>query len=336
MDRRLHFVGTLPQFADAEEAFRWQRGELAGQLRRISGGETGRRLQWFVPVVKELKRSGAVRVVKDGDWTAYDDTDRLAARRLEPGQIPLRIADDALAEFELLRAQGAPATTEQPLQVGVPGYLDMALFIFGPLGVFKHARAFLEAAGAQIERVHAEQRDRVVFQLELPLALIAVTATPLPLRRTMAEVMASLVTRQAARAPEGTRFGVHLCFGDLGHRALRQPRSAAPMVALANAVVRRWPAGRPLDYLHLPMSGGEEPPPTGAAFYAPLRRLRPGPAVVVAGIAHERQDERAQLRVRDHVETALGRPVDLATSCGLGRRSPAEADGAVARMRSLL
>lgn len=84
------------------------------------------------------------------------------------------------------------------------------------------------------------------------------------------------------------------------------------------------------------MSGGDEPPPTSAAFYAPLRRLRQGSAVVVAGIAHERQDEQAQLTVRDHVETALGRLVDLATSCGLGRRSPAQAEGAVARMRSLL
>ncbi|WIX77808.1 hypothetical protein QRX50_41480 [Amycolatopsis carbonis] len=335
MDRRLHFVGTLPQFADADEAFRWQRGELAGQLRRISGGETGKRLQWFVPVVKELKRSGAVRVVKDGDWTGYDDTDRLAARRLEPGQIPLHIADDALAEFELLRASGNPATAGEPLQVGAPGYLDMALFIFGPLGVVKHARAFLRAAQAQISRVQAAEGDRVVFQLELPLALIAVTAAPPPLRRLVAELMAFLVPRQAARAPEGTRFGVHLCFGDLGHRALRQPRSAAPMVALANAVVRRWPVGRPLDFVHLPMSGGDEPPPA-AAFYAPLRRLRPGSAVVVAGIAHERQDERAQLTVRDHVETALGRPVDLATSCGLGRRSPAQAEGAVTRMRALL
>ncbi|MEV6903029.1 hypothetical protein [Amycolatopsis sp. NPDC051372] len=119
--------------------------------------------------------------------------------------------------------------------------------------------------------------------------------------------MAFLVTRQAARAPEGTRFGVHLCFGDLGHRALRQPRSAAPMVALANAVVRRRPAGRPLDFVHLPMFGGDEPPPTSAAFYARLRRPAAGIAVVVAGIAHERQDERAQLTVRDHVETALGR-----------------------------
>ncbi|QYN17938.1 hypothetical protein [Amycolatopsis sp. DSM 110486] len=329
-------MGTLPQFADAGEAFRWQRGELAGQLRRISGGETGKRLQWFVPVVKELKSSGAVRVVKDGDWTGYDDTDRLVARRLEPGQIPLHIADDALAEFELLRASGTPATAEEPLQVGVPGYLDMALFIFGPLGVFKHARAFLRAADAQISRVRAAEGDRVVFQLELPLALIAVTAAPPPLRRLVAELMAFLVTRPAARAPEGTRFGVHLCFGDLGHRALRQPRSAAPMVALANAVVRRRPAGRPLDFVHLPMSGGDEPPPTSAAFYAPLRRLRAGSAVVVARIAHERQDEQAQLTVRDHVETALGRLVDLATSCGLGRRSPAEAEGAVARMRSLL
>jgi hypothetical protein len=42
--RHLHFVGTMPQFADARTALAWQLDELAGQIRRVSGGETGPRL----------------------------------------------------------------------------------------------------------------------------------------------------------------------------------------------------------------------------------------------------------------------------------------------------
>ncbi|MEU4668074.1 hypothetical protein AB0F91_08910 [Amycolatopsis sp. NPDC023774] len=224
MDRRWHFVGTLPQFADAEEAVRWHRGELAGQVRRIGGGETGKRLQWFVSVVEELKHSGAVRVVKDGDWTAYDDIDHLAARRLEPERIPLHIADDVLAEFELLPASGTPATAQQPLQVGVPAYLDMTLFLFGPLGVAKHARAF-------------RRRGR-----------------------------AHLACARRGGRPGGVPAGA------AAHRAAAPPASGTRRRGRRN---RAPAAGR-----------------TG-------RRT-----------------------VRDHVETALGRPVDLAPSCGPGGARP--------------
>jgi hypothetical protein len=56
----------------------------------------------------------------------------------------------------------------------------------------------------------------------------------------------------------------------------------------------------------------------------------------VAGIAHENQDHTAQLTVRTLVEQALGTTVDIATSCGLGRRTPEQAKQAVAAMQALL
>jgi hypothetical protein len=81
------------------------------------------------------------------------------------------------------------------------------------------------------------------------------------------------------------------------------------------------------------MSGGDQPPTTDAAFYAPLRRLHDMP--LIAGIAHELQDPSDQLRVRELVETAARGPVDIATSCGLGRRTPAQAELAVQAMLKL-
>jgi hypothetical protein len=209
-----------------------------------------------------------------------------------------------------------------PLQIGVPGYLDMALFIFGPLGVLRHARTFLAAIAEQITEIQREAGKRVVFQLEVPAAPIAVVSAPPPLRPLLAEFMAHLITRPVA-GPQGTRFGVHLCLGDLGHHALTQLRDASPLVILANAIAHRWPEGRPLDYVHLPMSGGDVPPTAEPGFYAPLRGLRlPESVEVIVGIAHEEQDRKTQLAVRELVETALGRPAGIATSCGLGRRIP--------------
>lgn len=336
--RALHFLGTMPQFDDATAALSWQLTELDGRLRRLTGGETGPRLLWFVPFIKELKSSGKIRAVRDGDWTDYDDVDRLTVRRgarLTPADLPLRIAEYARQDLAALAAVDPAARL--PLQIGVPGYLDMALFIFGPLGVLRHARTFLAALTEQITAIQCEAGDQVVFQLEVPAALIAVASAPPPLRRLLAEFMAHLVTRPVARAPHGTRFGVHLCLGDLGHHALKQLKDASPLVILANAIARRWPEGRALDYVHLPMSGGDIPPATDPGCYAPLRGLRlPGGVDLIAGIAHEEQDRRTQLAVRDLVENALGRPVDIATSCGLGRRTPAAATAAVTSMRALL
>ncbi|MFJ4467911.1 hypothetical protein ACIP2X_10615 [Streptomyces sp. NPDC089424] len=338
--RRLHFVGTMPQFGTAAEAFSWQVSQLGDRVRRLSGGETGPRLSWFVPLVKELKNDPKIRAVREGDWTDYDDVDRLAVRRgyeLRPEDIPLRLAAWAQEELAVLDAAGTPATAERPLQIGVPSPLDLALFILGPAGALRHVSVFLKAVAAQIERIVAVGGDRVVLQLETPAALIAVSSAPTPLRRAVAELMGRLTLQQVTRAPHGTRLGLHLCLGDMGHKARVRMRNADPLVRLANVLARRWPSGRTLEYLHLPLCGGEQPPSTDPDFHAPLRRLRiPASVELVAGIAHEKQGRDDQLAVRALVEAATGRRVDIATACGLGRRSAAEADEAVARMLLLL
>ncbi|NAZ75435.1 hypothetical protein GTQ99_08370 [Kineococcus sp. T13] len=340
--RRMHLVGTLPQFHDAAEALAWQVGELAGRVRRLSGGETAERSRWIVPVVQRLAQQPVLRRTRSGDWTGYDDVDRFAlrrGRRLLPEHLDLRIAEHAEQELELLARSSHPATPDLPLQVGLPGHLDVALFAFGAAGVPRTAAVVRRALGREIARAVAGAGTSVVFQLELPAELVALTAAPAPARPALARVLAALVVRQVAEAPPGTRFGVHLCLGDLGHRALRQLPSAAPLARLTTALVRAWPAGRPLEFVHLPLSGGDGTPPADPAFYAPLRALRavvPEHVQLIAGLAHEEQPIEEQVRLLAVVEDALGRRVDVATSCGLGRRPPAAAAAAVRATLRLL
>lgn len=340
--RRMHLVGTLPQFDEPGAALSWQLNDLQGQVRRLSGGETGERAMWIVPVVQRLAHEPVVRRVRSGGWTGYDDVDRFAVRRgrrLEPRHLDLRVAQYGAEELRVLSDLGHPATEDMPLQVGVPGNFDMALFSFGPVAALRLAPVFRRRLGQDIAALIAQAGPAVVFQLELPVELVAVAAAPGPVQPVAARVVARSVLRQVAEAPAGARFGVHLCLGDLGHRALRQLPDTAPLVHLTNALVRWWPRGRRLDFVHLPMSGGNRPPPLDPGFYAPLRGLGetvPVETELIAGLAHEEQTLTEQVQVLQLVEDALDRTVDVATSCGLGRRSPLEADAAVRRTLKLL
>jgi hypothetical protein len=175
-----------------------------------------------------------------------------------------------------------------------------------------------------------------VFQIEVPVELVFVARMPRWLQPAMARYMASVITSQAAEAPEGARFGIHLCLGDLNHRALARMRNTEPVVQLANAIARRWPAGRPLEFVHAPFAAAEEPPVIEPDWYRPLERLRlPANTRFVAGFAHEGQDLSAQLAIRSSIERVVNGPVGVATSCGLGRREPAAAEAAIRRTAEL-
>jgi hypothetical protein len=339
--RRAHFVGSLPG-DDAAGAMTGAARAVGGALLTVPDGETGPRREWIVPMVERLRRRPEIEDVRPGDWSTYEDIPRLRVRpghRLFGTSIELGIAEAARAARPAFTALRAELGADRPVrfQVGIPSDLDLAFFAFGPAGPVRHKRAWTEALAAAMHDTAAEFGDDVVFQLEIPAELILLARTPAPARPAAARLLARSVTGLAQAAPAGARLGLHLCLGDLGHRSLQRLADAGPLVTLANAVAAGWPAGRTLDYVHLPLAAADLPPVTEPAFYRPLAGLAlPAGVRVIGGYAHEDQDLATQLRVRDLVETAVGGPVDVATSCGLGRRTPAAAAAALARTAELL
>jgi hypothetical protein len=149
-------------------------------------------------------------------------------------------------------------------------------------------------------------------------------------------MMARGVANLARNAPEGARFGVHLCLGDLNHRALGRLSDVAPLVALANAIGSLWPVGRPLEYVHAPFAAAEQAPPASPEWYSALRKLRlPADTRFVAGIAHEDQELTVQRGLVSMLDELIGDRVGVSTSCGLGRRTPEAAAKALDRVREL-
>ncbi|MDQ3530200.1 MAG: hypothetical protein M3425_09690 [Actinomycetota bacterium] len=320
---------------DAEEAMSTALAELGPTLHTLPDGETGSRRNWIIHIVESLRGHPDLELGKDGSWTDYDDTPVFKIRRghtlygasLDFGHVAAFDASYPL--FRRLRA--ANDLPDLAFQVGIPGDFDMALFVLGPTGAFLHRRPFTEATLREIHAIHERAGDDVVFQIEVPAELVFVARMPDRLQPLMAGLLGRGITRLAQASPAGARFGVHLCLGDMNHRALGRMRDLSPIVHLANALIDAWPPQRRLEHVHAPFAAAETPAPTSPAFYAPLGQLRlPHHVRFVAGLVHEDRSIDEQRQLLGLVEQLLGRPVGVATACGLGRR---EREPALATLR---
>ncbi|GAC1658922.1 MAG: hypothetical protein NVS9B1_19970 [Candidatus Dormibacteraceae bacterium] len=296
----------------------------------MSDGETGERKNWIIHIVEAFRAHPDLEVAREGDWSDYDKTPRFRVakgKHLSPDAIDLGYAATFRANYAIFKAlrqkYDHPALA---YQVGIPGDLDLALFAFGPAGILTRRRPFTEATVREITAIQREAGDDVVFQIEVPAELVFVAQMPPPLRPLVARYMASGIRRLAKLSPSGTRFGIHLCLGDMNHRALTRMSDVGPVVQLANAIGRGWPAGRPLEYVHAPFAAANIAPVLDEQWYAPLSKLSlPAGTRFVAGCIHEDLTVDEQRSLIELIEKRLRTRVDLATACGLGRRDQAAA-----------
>lgn len=338
--RSVHLVGSYPA-DDTRQAMTITANECGRYLRSLPDGEVGDRRNWIVHIVEAFRRHPDLELARDGDWSGYDNRPlfkvkpgrRLTSAAIDPGHAAA--AKASYLDFRDVRTQNA--LDQLTFQVGIPGDLDLGLFTFGTAGAFTKRALFRDALAAEMGEIATWGQRDVLFQLEIPVELIMVATAPAPLRGLAANFLASSAVRLVAAAPPGSRFGIHLCLGDLNHRALKRLTSTAPLVALTRALVRSWPRGRDLEYVHLPLAAGDQVPATQPTFYRDMGRLAslPPNLRIIAGLVHEDQDLDEQIRILRIVESYVGRPVDVATACGMGRRGTDAARQAVQRAAAL-
>ena len=337
--RGAHLVGSIPA-ASAESAMSDALDRLGERLHTLPDGETGRRKDWIIHIIEAFRAHPDLEVAREGDWSGYDRTPRFKVRAghsftsagLDLGYA--REFRESYPTFRTLREKSK--RLDLAFQVGIPSDLDMTLFTFGPAGLLTRRRAFTGATVRDIEAIHREAGDDVVFQIEVPAELVFVAQMPPPLRPLVARYMASGISRLARLSPAGSRFGIHLCLGDMNHRALATLKDVRPVVQLANAIAAGWPANRSLEYIHAPFAAAGIPPTLDPGWYAPLADLRiPTWTRFVAGCVHEDLSLADQQLVLRLIEEKVGHRVDVATACGLGRRTPAAAVAAMERTAAL-
>lgn len=329
--RSAHLVGSTP-FTDADEALDLFFERLAPHLRWVPDGETGDRQNWIIGLLESFREHPDLELTKAGDWSDYDRTPTYRVRRghrFSSANLDLGFARHFAESWPLFQARrDAAGETVAPglaFQVGIPGDFDLAIFTFGnPVTALRYRSVFRNATLRDVRAIHAQAGDQVVYQVEVPAELVFLTRLPGPAVAPAARFLASGICQLARGAPEGSRWGIHLCLGDMNHRAYGRLRDVTPIVALAEAIVRGWPAGRRLEFLHAPLAAAADPPPLEQEFYAPLARLAnrlPPGTRFIAGIVHEGRTLDEQRELLAQLDGLLGAPVDVACSCGLGRRS---------------
>ena len=114
--------------------------------------------------------------------------------------------------------------------------------------------------------------------------------------------------------PADVEAGIHLCYGDSGHRHFCEPADARHLADVANGVSAR--ARRPIDWIHMPVPKERD----DDAYFAPLAdlRLKPG-CELYLGLVHM-TGGLAGTRRRIAAAEKFVRDFGIATECGFGRR----------------
>jgi len=323
-DRSVHLVGTIPA-PSTEAALDLVDDALGSTLGPVvPDGETGDRLDWVNRLVQNLRSHPDLELAREGDFSSYENTPAFKVRKGHDfTSVDLDYLEEFKASWPVFEAFRSRRGGDLALQVGIPGHIDLSFISFGfnlPRGL-RNLKPFRAASIEAVERIHAIAGDGVVFQLEVPIELILLTRLPAPIRGLATRLLAREALKVVAGAPEGARFGIHHCYGDLNHESMGRPKSAATLVRFSNALIRGWPAGRRLEFVHAPFALGKVPPPVDREFYAPLGDLDlPADTRFIAGFVHEGRSREELVGIRDTIEDIMSRSVDVAASCGLGRR----------------
>lgn len=359
--RKIKFVGSLPPSVTAEgplnamdwalSASGWYQGHAD-----LTGVPCDLDTRWIINHLNALAARPAFRTLRSGDSRDYA---HMPIYRIARGHT--LTADDVsmnrvatlkgvIDAYRELREEHRRAPIRKnlgpmpPLQISLPCPLDLALFTFvgklqarhpiralrGAYLALRHLKKFGRAMAVEVGDVnaYAAQHDvALVWQLEAPSVLYAMNLVPRFLQAGVAHVLAELIASTLARIWD---FGMelHLCDGDLGHKAITQgtPEQMVTFLERLGPLLDHHGVDRPP--VHLPFACGDQPARTDAEWYAPLARLDED-WTIYAGVVDEHNGKASYIALR-HVETQSRRvAAAVATACGLGRRSYSDAMDAV-------
>ena len=350
---RIHFVGSIAG-NNADEVFRNCCGAVGNFVARIPDGETGYRSKYIShlahtvyakhPDVVTVSRPPPVDPDNPREWRkpgedwipmATDASD-LWKFGLRKGVRTLRFETLGYAEAAIESYKAFCAVREQGIipagvrfQVSLPAVVDgMGFFVdrFADMRYF--IPAYENAMAADIRRMLevippgdlAIQWDNVASVLEHE-ARVAGHKLPMKIPFLARMLMGSpdkrfrqILKTFAANVPPEVEFGIHFCYGDIGHKHIFEPRDLSVCVHLANEAVNH--AGRKVNWVHIPVPRDRK----DDAYYRPLQQLSDATHLYL-GLVHLTggvEGTKTRIEVAKKYKPDFG----ISTECGFGRRPP--------------
>jgi hypothetical protein len=341
--RSVLLLGSMP-FEDEEACMRRALDTVGPYLFSLPDGEVGEKTRefprgirsaWVIYAVEVLTRDTASwRVVKPAvrgeDGMAMDYG---TVQQLKPLRSPGAMADYVHFDYDgfvrssypiFQRLRHARGLDGVKFQMGVPTGFAMGFAFASKINWLRYTSAFNTVIAREVNAAVEAFGDDLIVQIEVPPEMYAAYMLPTPLMGLALRPVHDLLNK----IHPGTQIGMHLCLGDFHNEALVHPKTLDKMVKFSNRLIDSWPTQHRLVYMHYPFAEGAVPPALDADHYRPLNQIRLLPGTrFVAGFAHEKRTPDENKRILAAIEAARGTTVDVACSCGLGRRTPEVAQG---------
>lgn len=336
--RKALLIGSLP-FDNEKECMTRALDVLGQRLFCLPDGEIGdkteafpkgNRIAWVVYALEKITQDSSnwqtVKKAKrgeDGMAVSYDDF-----QKLSPLRTPKEMPDHVQLGYDQYFEKNYPVfqqlllekeTPKMKFQVGFPTGFAMGFAFKSEIQWLRYTYAFNTVFAREINAIKSQAGNNVIFQLEVPAELYAAYKLP----SFMVGLSLLPILDLLSKIEPGAEIGMHLCLGDFHNEALVHPKTLNKMVSFSNLLVEKWPAKHKLAYIHYPFAEAQTPPSDQAAHYKPLKNIiLPAETRFVAGFVHEKNDLDRNRLIRDRIEEGRGHAVDIASSCGLGRRTP--------------
>ena len=340
----LLLVGSVG-LRSAEEVFRTVSKVIGDRIKRMPDGETGSRSLWVYWPRQVLERNDAFEVDPDEAARGTRSTSAVEGVRRWIGNEAAKQGEPPPPRMRLRTGIAA-----SQVDLGALGYADVAMESYD---IFRRLRAanvirpgmkfqvslpttaaFLNAHIVYSQHAEIEPIYRARLLDEVHRMARAIDASDLAIQWDVSTEMAQLEGVRHAHfgdvkngifdrlkihceaVPRDIELGIHLCYGDYGHRHWKEPASTENMVTVYNGLSER--VTRPINWLHMPVPKGRD----DEAYYEPLRRLRLKPETTLyLGLIHLTdgiEGARHRMSAASNYVSGYG----VATECGFGRRRP--------------
>ncbi|MCY4551598.1 MAG: hypothetical protein OXC28_24925 [Defluviicoccus sp.] len=323
--RKVLLVGSIG-LPDPETVFRTLSASVGDLAPCLPDGECGPRANWISwqqPLIArndgfelaettEIQLGGSMRTIEK--YRLKEDVD--------PGAVdfgPLGYADAAIESyglFKTLRSAGEVAAGAR-FQVSLPTPVAVVFQNFVARSQALVEPAYERAMLREVERiVDTIPLEDLALQWDVAHEVLAADgAWALYFDDPVGGALERLA-RLSARVPEPCLLGFHLCYGDPGHKHVKEPRDLAVCVAFANGLCARVP--RRVDWVHMPVPKDRN----DEAYFAPLGGIDLTPDTnLYLGLVHM-TDGVAGARLRLAQAKKYVADFGIATECGFGRRPP--------------
>lgn len=311
-------VGSV-QLANAQAVFD-ETSKLAPFLKRVPDGETGERTNWtqwqhrFLSQVSGLEIVSTKSIQGGLNYPQFCLKEGWQAADLKFGGLGYSdVALQSYKEFCAVRARGGFKRGTR-FQVSLPTPFAIVVAFIAAENVIDVWPAYERALFAEVDIICSKiPHEDLAIQWDVACEIHRVLERP---GMAAKYPVVDGVIRAIDKIPDDVEAGIHLCYGDPGHKHVIEPRDTKLMVDLANELAQR--ARRSFNWIHMPVPRDRE----DDQYFAPLGALRlPADAELYLGLIHLTDGvEGARRRI-----AAARKVVDkfgIATECGFGRRAP--------------